>query len=94
MRRVLATFRKYHRQLSIITLLPMIVVTITGIVIPILESMGMEQTASFLSKVHTGQVFGSDLVYCVLIGMGLLGLIVTGSTMTGLFPKKRPAIEE
>ncbi len=94
MRRVLATFRKYHRQLSIITLLPMIAVTVTGIVIPILESMGMEQTAAFLSKVHTGQVFGSDLVYCVLIGMGLLGLIVTGITMTGLFPQKRPAIGE
>lgn len=89
MKKLLAAFRKYHRQLSIMTLLPMILVTVTGIVIPMLESMGLEKTAAFLAKVHTGQVFGSDLIYCVLIGMGLLGLIVTGFTMTGLLPKQR-----
>lgn len=91
MNKLFSLFRKYHRQLSIITLLPMILVTITGIVIPILEELHFEKAASFMAKLHTGQVFGSDLIYCVLIGSGLLGLIVTGVTMTGLFPKKRPA---
>ena len=91
MNRVFSLFRKYHRQLSIVTLLPMILVTITGIVIPILEELHFPQAASLMAKLHTGRIFGSDLIYCVLIGLGLLGLIVTGVTMTGLVPKKRPA---
>jgi len=91
MNRIFSLFRKYHRQLAIVTLLPLILVTITGIVIPILEELHLPQAASLMSKLHTGQIFGSDLIYCVPIGLGLLGLIVTGITMTGLVPKKRPA---
>ncbi len=84
-----ALFRKYHRQLSILTLLPILLITLTGIAIPVADELGIEGMPTFLTKVHSGAIFGSDLVYSVLAGLGLLGLIVTGFTMTGLLPSKR-----
>ena len=92
---VTALFRKYHRQLAILTLLPMILVTLTGILIPLSEELGMGNITQFIVKLHSGSFFGSDLVYSVLVGLGLLGLIVTGISMTGLVPsKKRPLSED
>ncbi len=82
-------FRKYHRQLSILTLLPIFLITVTGIAIPIADELKFEGLAKFMTQVHSGAFFGSDLAYSVLSGLGLLGLLVTGVTMTGLLPKKR-----
>lgn len=87
-------FRKYHRQLSILTLLPIFLITVTGIVIPIADELGNEEFAEFMTKVHSGNIFGSDLVYSVLAGLGLLGLLVTGLTMTGLLPRKQRSLSD
>lgn len=89
--RIGSLFRKYHRQLSILTLLPIFLIAVTGIAIPVFEELGIEGLPEFMTKVHSGAVFGSDLVYSVLSGLGLLGLLVTGVTMTGLLPSKRPS---
>lgn len=91
---VSSLFRKYHRQLSILTLLPIFLITVTGIVIPIAEELGNEELAEFMTKLHSGNVFGSDLVYSVLAGLGLLGLLVTGLTMTGLLPRKKRSLSD
>ena len=88
-RSISSFFRKYHRQLAILTLLPILLVTLTGMMIPIFEELHLEGLPELMTKVHSGAVFGSDLVYSVLVGLGLLGLIVTGFTMTGLMPGKR-----
>lgn len=82
-------FRKYHLQLSLVTLLPVLLVTITGILIPVFEELGIEGIPELMVKVHSGAVFGSDLIYSVLVGLGLLGLLATGVTMTGLFSRTR-----
>lgn len=82
-------FRRYHRKLAILTLLPMFLITVTGIAIPIIDELGNADFTEFITKVHSGNIFGSDLVYSVLAGLGLLGLLVTGVTMTGLMPGKR-----
>lgn len=94
LRPVGSLFRKYHRQLSILTLLPILLVTVTGIAIPVFEELHLEGLPEFMTKVHSGAVFGSDLVYSVLVGLGLLGLIVTGITMTGLLPGKRSSAND
>jgi len=92
-RNVGSLFRKYHRQLSILTLLPVFLITVTGIAIPVSESLKIEGLSEFMTKLHSGALFGSDLVYSVLVGLGLLGLLVTGFTMTGLLPNKRSSLD-
>lgn len=88
MRRLNILFRNYHRQLSIVTLFPILLIILTGISLPILESTnGMEKVTNFVLKLHAGRFFGSDIVYCTILGLSLLGLLVTGLSMTGLFPK-------
>jgi uncharacterized iron-regulated membrane protein len=87
MRRLNILFRNYHRQLSIVTLFPILLIVLTGISLPILESRnGMEKVTNFVLKLHAGRFFGSDIVYCTILGLSLLGLLVTGLSMTGLFP--------
>ena len=85
---IVALFRKYHRQLSILTLLPIALITLTGTTIPIIEKLGFIEATNFMIKVHTGKVFGLDLFYSVACGLGLLGLIITGVVMTDLVPTK------
>ena len=80
--------RKYHRQLSIVTLLPITLITLTGTSIPIIEKLGFIDATNFMIKVHTGKIFGLDLFYSVACGLGLLGLIVTGVVLTDLVPTK------
>ena len=87
MRRLKTLLRNYHRQLSIVTIFPIILIVLTGISLPILESRnGMEKMTNFVLKLHAGRFFGSDIVYCTILGLSLLGLIVTGISMTGLLP--------
>jgi len=85
---ITALFRRYHRQLSILTLLPITLITLTGTTIPIIEKLGFIEATNFMIKVHTGKVFGLDLFYSVACGLGLLGLIITGVVMTDLVPTK------
>jgi len=82
--------RKYHRQLSIVTLLPITLIALTGTSIPIIEKLGFFEATNFMIKVHTGKIFGLDLFYSVACGLGLLGLIITGIVLTDLIPTKSP----
>ncbi|TAF11366.1 MAG: peptidase [Nostocales cyanobacterium] len=44
-------------------------------------------------KIHTGEIFHLQAIYPILNGIGLIGLLVTGMSMSGLFnQKKRPNI--
>lgn len=81
-----SVFRKYHRQLSIILSLPLILMAITGTISPILEALRFESAAEFVRKVHSGKIFFGTayLIYAVLSGLGLLGLLVTGLSMLRL----------
>lgn len=79
-------FRKFHRLIAITVCLPLIVTTVTGVGITIAsEWFRQEELGAFLLKVHTGEIFGLAAIYPILNGMGLIGLIVTGLSMTGLF---------
>ena len=94
MRNINSLFRNYHRLLSILTLLPIFLITVTGIAIPISEELKIEGLAEFMTKVHSGAIFGSDFVYSVLVGLGLLGLLITGISQTGLLPNKRSSSDD
>ncbi len=83
-------FRKYHRQLGLIFALPLIVVVLSGMGAAIADEWFEQgELAEFLLKVHTLRILHLDKVFSVITGIGLMGLLVTGISMTGLF-RSRP----
>jgi hypothetical protein len=83
-------FRKYHRQIAIAFSLPLILTVITGVLYTILfEWFQEEELSRFLMGIHTMRILHLDKIYPVLNGLGLIGLLVTGLSMTSLFNKRR-----
>ncbi|WP_017720144.1 hypothetical protein [Kamptonema formosum] len=90
-------FRKLHRQIAPILFLPLFITAITGIAYRLGKSwFGMSpDVAEIFMVIHQGEFLGSQLkpVYVLLNGVGLVGLAVTGLSMTGIFRPKRPKPE-
>jgi len=83
------TFRKYHRSLAIILFLPLILTILTGVGYTIFDEwFGQDKIGEFLLGVHTFEFLGLQKIYPLLNGLGLIGLLITGLTMTGLFKKQ------
>ena len=83
-------FRKYHRFLAIALSLPLILTVLTGMGYTIFDEwFHMGKFGHFLMEIHTMEILGLDEIYPVLNGLGLVGLLVTGLSMTGLFRKRR-----
>jgi hypothetical protein len=79
-------FRKYHRSIAIICCLPIALTILSGIGYTILdEILHIKGTGSLMMKIHTMSFLGLDKIYPILNGIGLIGLLVTGLTMTSLF---------
>lgn len=81
-------FRQIHRKIAPILFLPLFASALTGIFYRIGRSwFGIpNQLADFAMMIHLGGYLGPLVpVYVLLIGLGLLGLIVTGLSMTNLF---------
>lgn len=84
-------FRKYHRILAIIVFLPITLTVLTGMA----ATMGREWPIStgissrLLLKIHTGEIFNLQAIYPILNGLGMLGLLVTGLSMSGLFGRRK-----
>lgn len=84
------SFRKYHRVLGIIVSVPLVLTVLTGMLTTVVRewSVSIGVPASFLLSIHTGEIFHLEGIYPILNGLGLLGLLVTGLSMSGLFGKK------
>jgi hypothetical protein len=84
-------FRKYHRWLAPVLCIPMALTALTGMAITITEdwhwNLGLSQ--SLLLRLHTGEIFHLKAIYPVLNGLGMIGLLVTGMTMTSLFRQSK-----
>lgn len=83
-------FRKYHRFLASIIFLPLILTTITGMATTMTAewrwNLGISR--SLLLAIHTGEFFHLQAIYPMLNGLGTIGLLITGITMTGIFNRK------
>lgn len=83
MNRVL--FRKIHRKVAPIIFIPLLLSAITGIIYRIGKSwFGMSsETADIFMAIHQGEYLGDQLkpIYVLLVGLGLIGMIVSGFTM-------------
>lgn len=85
-------FRKYHRILAIIIALPLSLTVLTGMIATIVREWPIETgiPASLLLKIHTGEIFHLEAIYPILNGLGIIGLLVTGLSMSSLFSKRTP----
>ncbi|NJO41055.1 MAG: peptidase [Cyanobacteria bacterium CRU_2_1] len=83
-------FRKYHRAIALIISIPILLTILTGIATTFVREWGLNigLSSNWLLKVHTGEVFHLEAIYPVLNGAGLLGLLVTGLSMSGIFDRK------
>jgi hypothetical protein len=90
MNRFSRNFRRYHRGIALIVALPLLVTILTGVSITILrEWPGTgRDLSSFSVKIHTGEILHLAAIYPILNGLGLLGLLVTGLSMTSLFGRR------
>lgn len=86
-------FRKYHRIIGIIVCLPLLLTVVTGMLATVVGEWPINTGISsrLMLKIHTGEIFHLQAIYPILNGIGLIGLLVTGMSMSGLFnQKKRP----
>ena len=44
-------------------------------------------------KIHTGEILHLEAIYPILNGLGLIGLLVTGISMSGLFNQRPSTIK-
>ncbi|EHC08380.1 hypothetical protein [Fischerella thermalis] len=81
-------FRRYHRQIAIALCLPLFLTMLTGVGYTIVDEwFGQEQLGAFILSLHTLEIIHLEKIYPLLNGLGLLGLLITGLSMTGLFRK-------
>ncbi len=92
------TFRKLHRQLAPILFLPLLITATTGILYRLLRSWGgiPKDATEILMVIHQGEYLGDQIkpIYVLLNGLGLIGMLVTGLSMTGIFRKRRTQIND
>jgi hypothetical protein len=86
------SFRKYHRFLAPILFLPLALTVLTGMAVTMAESWSLNFGISRgdILSLHTGEIFHLQGIYPILNGLGLIGLLVTGVSMTGIFNRKKP----
>lgn len=78
-------WRKLHRKIAPILFLPLLLSALTGIGYRIGRTWFNlpKENADWFLKIHQGEYLGEALVpiYILLVGLGLLGIIVSGLTM-------------
>jgi hypothetical protein len=79
-------FRKYHRQIAIILCLPLFLTVLTGLGYTIADEwFGQGKLGELFLQIHTMEILHLGKIYPLLNGLGLIGLLITGLSMTGLF---------
>ncbi|MBE9118748.1 PepSY domain-containing protein [Lusitaniella coriacea LEGE 07157] len=78
-------FRKLHRTIAPIVLLPLLVTVFTGVTYRLGKSwFGLSRDrVHFLMTIHEGEYLGDTLepLYVLLNGLGLLWMLITGGMM-------------
>lgn len=82
-------FRKYYRTLAIVLCLPLLLTILTGMATTMSTewSLNLGVSRSLILKLHTGEIFHLQGFYPILNGLGLLGLLITGISMSRVFRK-------
>jgi hypothetical protein len=87
---MIKNFRKYHRSIAIAACTPLVLTVVTGDLITFTgERLGQGEVAETIRKVHALEIIHLEKIFPLLNAIGLVGLLVTGLSMSGLF-RKRP----
>lgn len=90
-------FRKLHRKIAPILFIPLVLTALTGTIWSIVVNWLHidEEAVDILMNIHQGEYLGSQLrpIYVLLVGLGLLGLIVTGLITIKRTGRRPPARE-
>jgi uncharacterized iron-regulated membrane protein len=85
--------RGFHRVLAPIAFLPLIVSSLTGVAYRLGKAWFNlpSNQAAILLQIHQGSYLGSALkpLYVLLVGAGLIGLLITGIQMSGIFRTRK-----
>ena len=84
-------FRKYHRIIGIIVCVPLLLTVLTGMLATVVNEwpINIGLSSRLMLEIHTGEIFHLQAIYPILNGFGLIGLLVTGMSMSGLFNQRR-----
>jgi hypothetical protein len=86
---MIRSFRKYHRQIAIALCIPLFLTVLSGMAFTIAhEWLHQDELGEFLLGLHTLEILHLEAIYPLLTGLGLVGLLITGVSMTGLFRKR------
>ncbi len=87
---MIRSFRRYHRQIAIALCLPLFLTVLTGMCFTIVhEWFHQNDLGELILKIHTLEIIHLEKIYPLLTGLGLVGLLITGVSMTGLFRQRR-----
>ncbi|WP_009633284.1 hypothetical protein [Synechocystis sp. PCC 7509] len=83
--------RKYHRIIAPIVAIPLMLTVLTGMLATVVREWPINTglTSGLILSIHTGELFHLQAVYPILNGLGLIVLVVTGISMSGIFGKKK-----
>lgn len=82
-------FRKYHRSLALVISLPLLLTVLSGIGYVVLDEwLHIDRFGSLMMKLHTMKFLGLETIYPALVGLGSIGLLVTGASMMSLFRRR------
>lgn len=83
--------RKYHRIVAPIIALPLALTILTGMLTTVVQEwpINIGLTSSLILSIHTGEIFHLQAIYPILNGLGLIIMLVTGISMSGLLGKKK-----
>ena len=80
-----AKFRKLHKTVAPLVLLPLAITVFTGVIYRLAKDWfgASRDSVHFLMDIHEGEYFGKTLepFYVLLNGLGLLWMIITGGIM-------------
>lgn len=83
-------FRKYHRTLAFILCIPLLLTVLTGMATTMVGewSLNFGVSRRLLLQIHTGEIVHLQRIYPMLNGIGFIGLLITGLSMSKLFSQK------
>ncbi|MEE3718995.1 hypothetical protein V2H45_19810 [Tumidithrix elongata RA019] len=82
-------FRKYHRWIALALCLPLFTTVLTGMGYTIADEwFHQRELGKWLLSIHTFEIFKLERFFPILTGMGLIGLLITGMSMSNLFRKR------
>ena len=82
--------RKYHQALAIILCIPLLLTVLTGMATTMVGewSLNFGVSRRLLLQIHTGEIVHLQGIYPMLNGIGLIGLLIIGLSMSKLFSRK------